>query len=274
MKSIIRVIMAVLLAFSVTAYAGGSSPGLYYGQVPTAAQWNSYFAAKLDYTPGSANTMGYWDGSGNYFNAAVSGDCTSIANAFTCRNIGGNVSVTGNIIATLGMLATSTYSGAYTDGTIVDYSTGNGRISVGVSDSLTFYNGGLANTVIGQIATSGFNSIGGYSQNSVRITSGTNPTIASGFGTSPSIVSAAGTATFKINVGTGGIASSGVVTMPAATTGWNCNVDPAAAPQAAAAMYSVATSTTQVTITNYTSSTGAALAWPASAIIAVSCVGF
>jgi hypothetical protein len=29
-----------------------SSPGLVNGQVPTAAQWNSYFAGKLDYSPG------------------------------------------------------------------------------------------------------------------------------------------------------------------------------------------------------------------------------
>ncbi len=29
-----------------------SSPGLYNGQVPTAGQWNSYFAAKQDFNPG------------------------------------------------------------------------------------------------------------------------------------------------------------------------------------------------------------------------------
>lgn len=41
-----------------------SSPGLAFGQVPTAAQWNSYFAAKADYTPGaSAGAITYWNGS-------------------------------------------------------------------------------------------------------------------------------------------------------------------------------------------------------------------
>ncbi len=77
-------LLIALLLFNSQAFAGGSSPGLYYGLVPTASQWNSYFAAKLDYTPGLVNQMGYWDGSGNFLNAAVSGDCTSVANSFTC----------------------------------------------------------------------------------------------------------------------------------------------------------------------------------------------
>ncbi len=50
------------------------------------------------------------------------------------------------------------------------------------------------------------------------------PTIASGFGTSPSIVNSNGTAVFEVNVGTGGSATSGVLTMPTATTGWSCQV--------------------------------------------------
>jgi len=48
---------ALLAAFicliASAAIAGGSSPGLTTGQVPTAAQWNSYFAAKQDYVVGS-----------------------------------------------------------------------------------------------------------------------------------------------------------------------------------------------------------------------------
>ena len=54
--------------------------------------------------------------------------------------------------------------------------------------------------------------------------SATTPTISSGFGTTPSIVNSNGTAAFSINVGTGGTASSGVITLPAATTDWNCAV--------------------------------------------------
>lgn len=53
------------------------------------------------------------------------------------------------------------------------------------------------------------------------------PTIASGFGTSPSIVNSRGTKSFEVNVGTGGTATSGVLTMPtlpAAKVGWSCSV--------------------------------------------------
>jgi hypothetical protein len=102
----------------------------------------------------------------------------------------------------------------------------------------------------------------------------TAPTISSGFGTSPSIASSNGTAAFSVNVGTGGAASSGVITMPTAKTGWNCQVSPHGAPQAAAVTYSAPTSTTSITLTNYTLTTGATLAWTASLVFDVGCVGY
>ena len=49
-----RIIFAALIAIGLAAcqaYAQ-SSPGLVYGQVPTAAQWNSYFSSKMDYSAG------------------------------------------------------------------------------------------------------------------------------------------------------------------------------------------------------------------------------
>jgi hypothetical protein len=131
------------------------------------------------------------------------------------------------------------------------------------------YTTASVNTITGALAVTA-----GYKIGAVLAWSNTAPTIASGFGTSPSVTASNGTAAFKINVGTGGTATGGVVTMPAATTGWNCSVTPAAAPQAAAIMYSVATSGTSITITNYTATTGVALAWTASTIIAVECTGF
>lgn len=86
MKKFKWLVTALLIAFASSVFASSNSnPGLYYGQVPTAAQWNSYFATKLDYIPGNANTIPYWDGSGNLLSAAVSGDCTAVANLFTCN---------------------------------------------------------------------------------------------------------------------------------------------------------------------------------------------
>ena len=40
---------AISIACAITLAFAQSSPGLITGQVPTAAQWNSYFAAKQDY---------------------------------------------------------------------------------------------------------------------------------------------------------------------------------------------------------------------------------
>lgn len=54
MKTVLRFTIVALLALAAPAALAQSSPGLTYGQVPTAGQWNSYFAAKQDllgYTP-------------------------------------------------------------------------------------------------------------------------------------------------------------------------------------------------------------------------------
>lgn len=53
-----RLFLALALFLAPFAAHAQSSPGLTYGQVPTAAQWNSYFAAKQDYTPGSGYLTG------------------------------------------------------------------------------------------------------------------------------------------------------------------------------------------------------------------------
>jgi hypothetical protein len=53
-------------------------------------------------------------------------------------------SVIGDITATGGYLASGSFGNSFIDGTIVDYVTGNGRITVGDLDSLTIYNGGTA----------------------------------------------------------------------------------------------------------------------------------
>lgn len=81
-KALLAFVLSLLSAASLAA--SNSNPGLYYGQIPTAAQWNSYFSSKLDYQPGVNNSVPYWDGSGNMLYALVSGDCASVANVFTC----------------------------------------------------------------------------------------------------------------------------------------------------------------------------------------------
>jgi hypothetical protein len=141
---------------------------------------------------------------------------------------------------------------------------GSNTTTIGTTSTTDTYFGGAT-------ALSGVHAAKYFTSGTHILISGTAPTIASGFGTSPSIPNNNGTAAFTVNVGTGGAATSGVLTMPAATTGWVCMVTPNGAPQAAGVTYSAPTSTTSVTLTNYTASTGAALAWSASYVLQVSC---
>lgn len=106
--------------------------------------------------------------------------------------------------------------------------------------------------------------------------SSTAPTISSGFGTSPSIANSNGTAAFTVNIGTGASATSGVVGLPAATTGWNCSVNDltAAAAHVAYNTRQTASTTTTATLENQTTSTGAAVAWGVSDILRVSCFAY
>lgn len=104
------------------------------------------------------------------------------------------------------------------------------------------------------------------------------PTIGSGFGTSPTVPFNNGTSAFTINVGTGGVATSGVITMPTASAnGWVCHVQNQTAVLANvgdARTVQIASSTTSVTVENQTISTGAVLAWTASDILVLSCDGY
>jgi len=104
------------------------------------------------------------------------------------------------------------------------------------------------------------------------VISATAPTIASGFGTSPSIPTSNGTAAFTIDVGTGGAASTGVLTMPAATNGWACSVQNLSTPDSYITSQT-ATTTTSVSLKNYSRTTGLAIAWTASDILSVTCTG-
>lgn len=116
----------------------------------------------------------------------------------------------------------------------------------------------------------------GFKTGSTTLVVSVVPTIGSGFGTTPTIPSGASTAAFTVNVGTGGTATSGVITLLAATTGWNCFVNDITAAAAHVAYNTVqtASTTTSVTLENQTKSTGAAVAWAASDILRVSCFAY
>lgn len=136
---------------------------------------------------------------------------------------------------------------------------------------------GLVGSPIGTLFARAPNASVSYTLGGVLFASATAPTIASGFGATPSVPTANGTAAFSVNVGTGGTASAGVLTMPASTTEWaSCevkNLTAQAANRADQHTVVTASTSTSLTVQNQTISTGAALAWTASDVLHFNCMG-
>lgn len=102
--------------------------------------------------------------------------------------------------------------------------------------------------------------------------SGTAPTISSGFGSGPSVTGGT-SASFRINVGTGGAATTGVIGMPTAATGWNCSVADVTTPDSFNTVQTASTVNT-VSVKNYSRTLGTAIAWTASDVLGLSCLAF
>lgn len=156
------------------------------------------------------------------------------------------------------LAAAATRWNLYMDGTAQNFLAGN--VGIGSGKSVP----GVALDVNGVASLTGVQIAG------VLLCNSTAPTISSGFGTSPSIAASNGSCAFTINVGTGGVATSGVIGLPTATTGWvvRCNDNTTTS----ATVYltkQTATSTTTATIGNFAAA-GTAAAWTASDILACS----
>jgi hypothetical protein len=132
------------------------------------------------------------------------------------------------------------------------------RVDFKLADGSAFADAAISNAVItNQIQTSS----GGM----LFPMSATNPTISSGFGSSPSVPSGNGATTFRVNVGTGGVATSGVVAMGVtAATGWNCQV----------VDFTTNTVTRETANTTTTVTVTAAAAWAASDILIFNCAAY
>jgi hypothetical protein len=142
----------------------------------------------------------------------------------------------------------------------------------GASDS--YFNGG--GLTVGSTTGAGSGNIAAYGAYKIaaKITwSATAPTINSGFCTTPSVSSSNGTAAFTVTVGSACAASTGVLTMPAASTGWACNFRNVTNP-AANKPDQTASTTTSVSVTNYSRTTGTATNWTASDVIVISCAAY
>lgn len=105
--------------------------------------------------------------------------------------------------------------------------------------------------------------------------SSTAPTV-TGFGTGPSVTANNGTPAFRVDVGTGGTATSGTVVFSTVSNGWNChvmNITATAANFGDEHTVQISSTTTTAVFENQTVSTGAALVWTASDILSFLCFG-
>ena len=114
-------------------------------------------AGKLitDYLQSESGTLYIQNINGStIFSANASGFYTSTgALVISASGTGaGNFSA---VTANNGLYSSNNFTGTYTDGIVVDYVTGNGRISVGTNDGITFYKNGPANTSTVAISNTG-----------------------------------------------------------------------------------------------------------------------
>jgi hypothetical protein len=153
--------------------------------------------------------------------------------------------------------SSSIAGGAYTD-----------QMSINSAGLLTLANNSLSAVGITLAAGSNLSTPGG-----VPVLAGSTPTISSGFGGTPSVTAGKAWA-FRVNVGTGGAATTGVIAIGStAAAGWNCTSADVTTPDSFNTVQT-ASSTTTASFKNYSRTTGLAIAWTASDILAISCVGF
>jgi hypothetical protein len=101
----------------------------------------------------SANLANYALLSGGLFTGSVNATALSVGTTFVANA----TAITGAGYAQVanGLYSIGAFNGTYTDGIVVDYVGGLGRISVGTGDQLTFYTGNVATTAMATMNTTG-----------------------------------------------------------------------------------------------------------------------
>jgi hypothetical protein len=107
----------------------------------------------------------------NANNVAITGGKEN-AVTYTNVTISSGTFVGANVKVSNGVYSTNTFNSVYTDGIVMDYATGNGRISVGAGDGITFYNGGVANVVLGNVTSGGVWNLNNLVSSNVSVTGG------------------------------------------------------------------------------------------------------
>lgn len=252
------------------------SDGKFYGQAGSGSnQFEVTVAgARVDFGPGASD---YASSDGTTVTFAgpvvVTG---SFVTSGTIRTGSSYLNANAQVMAGGGLA----FSGdSYLQGNVADSAansattlTNASAMTAGLDRYVTVFTRGAGGAnIVAKVATDG-SFIGGFAP-VTRAVSATAPTISSGFGTSPSVATNNGTAAFTINVGTGGVATSGVIGLPTATNGWVCQCDDIAAAVSTSETKMSATSTTSCTVTNVNTATGVAVAWAASEILHCTAMG-
>jgi hypothetical protein len=249
---------------SMTTAFNNTSIGSFTAQNCTTCNANvlaGYMAGELLSTDNVDTIVGYQAGAN-----ATGGFGLTCVGAQACYNVVGSNSST-----MVGYAAGKTVTGGAN--TIIGSGVGNGTLTTGTFNILLgTRDTGASGADTPQSGTQFFLDIG-----NAIIADMHTPTIASGFGTSPSVSNGTSNAAFTVTVGTGGTASTGVINFTgadAAPHGWACNAtDTTTTSSTVFVTKSVPTSTTSITLTNYNTS-GAAAAWAAGDVIAVTCNGY
>jgi hypothetical protein len=256
-----RLFIALLLALSVSmAWAGSFSTGA----IDTVARANAAVAiSKLDGGVAASNV----NVTGGTITISIATSGSAINGANTSNGQGINGSSTG-----VGYGVQGSNNGAGYGVYGWNSSSGKGVYGSNTSTGIGVY---AANTGSGYgLAADKSNFTNYVHLNGVLLFSATAPTINGGFGTSPSILFSNGTATFLLQVGTGGTATNGGITFsPAAPNGWNCFAV-TTVNEFPLQTVSSGGSPTTITLNNINVTTGAATAWAAGAIIRVSCLPY
>lgn len=181
----------------------------------------------------------------------------------------------GTPLCTGGLVCTNLYSlfttgSVRTGGAIIAGTTSITGAATITGGNIILNNSGSTTSTLGAGSSSGTVTIGSASgPNTVNLAAGTLqvvgrmyssstiPVINAHFNTSSDTVTATSTAAFRVTVGTSTASNTGSLTFPAATTGWSCKVTDATT-NASFIVEAFSTSTTAVTVNNYSRTTGLA----------------
>lgn len=165
--------------------------------------------------------------------------------------------------------------------TINGVSTGSAT-ALAISSVTNTFTGGKTNLIDAGTSTgtyvSGFTSkfrvdtVGNVFMGAKLVMSNVAPTVSSGFGTSPSIAGANGSVAFSVNVGTGGVATTGVIALPTAPNGWILNCLNTTTSTSFTQQTGSTAST--ATIGNFVRAGGTALAWATGSVIYITATPF